>query len=102
MNNNDKYRCLICGTPYDTVREMADCIVRCDEKRKAEEAANEKKKLEQERRKELVEIEKTRQILFKQIKDYQVKHSNTVSATFSLKELDEFAKSLPPTFGLRW
>lgn len=75
MNNDDKYRCLICGTPYDTAREMAECIVKCDEKKKAEEAASERKKLEEKRCKDLEEIINTEKLLYKKKQDYYDKYN---------------------------
>jgi len=72
---NEKYICSFCGTEYDTATARARCELECDEKRKQEIEREHRRKLKEEKKERLAELENARkhydQLVKAYIKDYQ-------------------------------
>lgn len=85
---NGTYKCAICGKSYHTIEGRIACETECLKKRKAEEAIEAKKKLEEEKKKikqqkkeseqaieaKLDEVNKMLKDHFNKYKDFEMTH----------------------------
>lgn len=74
MEEKKTYVCPLCGTKHDTPKDMAHCILECDEKQRVETERLRRQQLDQEKDKRWEEVvaswERYRDLYYKFDSDY--------------------------------
>lgn len=78
-----KFECSYCGKEYDTPIEMAECIVKCDKKKKEKTEQERITKLQKEKEMRLSDIQNDYKKLTLKMRQYNEDYNQTLSFIFN-------------------